>query len=64
MEKPDAEMTFQPTHGLAKPGGADAARTRAEAKTLGARHGDEGIQVTKIDLHCSLFRTACSDYSQ
>ena len=61
VEQPDAELRFQPAHRLAEAGGAAAARARAVAKAAGARHRDEGVQITEIDLHCSLFRTACAD---
>ena len=63
VEQPHAQPGLQPAHRLAEAGGADAARPRRLAKAARARHRDEGREVAEVRRHCSLFRTACADYT-
>jgi hypothetical protein len=63
MEQSHAELRFESTNGLAEPGGTAAARPRPIPKALRTGHREEGIQVTEFHVHCSLYRTARTDYS-
>src|SRR5690606_26990 len=40
---------------------AHAARARTLAEAPGASHRHESVHVAELDVHCSEFRTACSD---
>ncbi len=63
IEQPDTEPGFEAAHGLTEPGGTATGRAGGVPEALGASHGQKGVQLAEIDVHCSLFRTARADIS-
>jgi hypothetical protein len=63
VQQPYAQFPFEAAHRIAQAGRAGIGGTRGVTEAAGAGDGDEGGQVSKIDFHCSFFRTTHPDYS-
>ena len=63
MQQADPQPVFETAHRLAQCRRTRTAGTGGIPESARLCDGQEGVQITKVGLHCSSIRTACADYA-